>query len=182
MRERFKNNVNYYLHMLKIFNELAPFIEDCYREIGVREYSRILKITPPTASKILKNFESEDLLKKRTDKGYLLFRANRESDILKDLSRIYWRQRLKKIFDYINSEFHNPTIILFGSLAKLEAKKDSDIDIAILSKINKKINLEKYEKVFDREIQLFRFKSLNDIGKELRINIMNGYLIQGELR
>ena len=59
--------------MLKIFNDLEPFIEECYKEIGVREYSRIIKISAPTASKILKNFESEGLLKKRLDKGYLLF-------------------------------------------------------------------------------------------------------------
>lgn len=168
--------------MLKIFNELRPFIEDCYREIGIREYSRIMGITPPTASKTLKKFESEGLLKKREDKGYLLFRADRQSDILKDLSRIYWKQKLKKLIDYINQEFHDPSVILFGSLAKLEAKKDSDIDLALLTEINKKINFKKYEKLLQRNIQLFIFKSLDDISEELKINITNGYLIQGEIK
>lgn len=168
--------------MLKIFNELSPFIEDCYREIGIREYSRIMGITPPTASKILKKFESEKLLKKREDKRYLLFRTDRQSDILKDLSRIYWKQKLKKLINYLNQEFHDPSIILFGSLAKLEAKKDSDIDLAILSNINKNFNLGRYEKLLQRNIQLFVFKSLDNIKKELRINILNGYLIQGEIK
>ena len=168
--------------MLKIFNNLSPFIEDCYREIGIREYSRITKITPPTASKILKNFESEGLLKKREDKRHLLFRANKQSEILKDLSRLYWKQILKQIFDYINIEFHDPTIILFGSLSKLETRKDSDIDLVIITNLKKGINLEKYEKVFHKNIQIFMFKSLWDINKELKMNILNGYLIQGEIR
>ena len=168
--------------MLKIFNDLKPFIEDCYSEVGVREYSRIIKISAPTASKILKNFESEGLLKKRLDKGYLLFRSNRENEILKDISRMYWRQEFKEFFDYLSSEFHNPTIILFGSLTKLEAKKGSDIDVAILTNIEKKISLDKFEEIYNREIQLFIFKSINNINKELRMNVINGYLIQGELK
>ena len=167
--------------MLNIINDLAPFIEDCYREIGVREYAREIKITAPTASKKLKEFEKEGLLKKRTERNYLLFRTNRESYILKNISRIYWTEKIKKFIDYINSEFHTPTIVLFGSLVKLEAKKDSDIDLAILTNINKKINLSNYEKIYKREIQLFRFESLKDINKELQQNIINGYVIQGEL-
>jgi len=168
--------------MLKIFNELKPFIEDCYSEIGVREYSRIMKITAPTASKLLKNFESEGLLKKKEERGYLLFRTNRESDVMKDLSRSYWKQRFKSLIDYLNSELHESNIILFGSMAKLEANKDSDIDLAILTNISKGINLDKYEKMLSRKIQLFIFKSLNDVPKELKINIINGYLIQGEIK
>lgn len=161
--------------MLKIFNNLSPFIEDCYREIAVREYSRIMNITAPTASKLLKYYEKENLLKKRQYRNYLLFRANRESEILKDISKTYWKQQLKKIIEKINEEFHYPTIILFGSLTKLETKSNSDIDLVILSKINKKINL-KYK---NRKIQLFIFHSLDKINKELKSNILNGYLIQG---
>ena len=168
--------------MLKIFNNLKPFIEDCYEERSVREYSLIANMSPPTSSKILKNFEKENILKKREYRNHLLFRANRESFLLKDLSRIYWKQRLQILFDFLNEEFHYPVIILFGSLAKLESRSDSDIDIAIFSKINKKIDLEKYEKKFKRKIQLFIFNSLEKINKELRGNIMNGYLIHGELK
>jgi len=169
--------------MLKIINNLYPFIEDCYNEIGVREYSRLIKITPPTASKLLKGFELEGLLKKRIDRGYLLFRANRENFTLKDLSKIYWKQKLKGVIEYINSQLYNPSIILFGSLTKLETKKDSDIDLAVFTNINKNINLEKFEKSFKRKIQLFKFKSISNINsKELKMNILNSYIIQGVIK
>jgi len=168
--------------MLRIFNNLKLFFEDCYGEIGVREYSRLMKISAPTASKLLKDFESEGLLKKRIDRGYLLFKANRESEILKDLSRIYWKEKLKEVIEYLNEESYNPIIILFGSLAKLESKKNSDIDLVILTKTHKKIDLSKYEKKLGREIQSFFFKSLKDIPENLKLNVINGYILKGELR
>ena len=169
--------------MLKIINNLRPFIEDCYNEIGVREYSRIMKITPPTASKLLKGFELEGLLKKRIDRGYLLFRANRENSTLKDLSKIYWKQNLKDVIEYINSHLYDPTIVLFGSLTKLETKKDSDIDLTIFTNLKKNIDLKKFEKSFKRKIQLFKFKSISNINsKELKMNILNSYIIQGVIK
>jgi len=169
--------------MLKIINNLHLFIEDCYNEVGVREYSRLMKITPPTASKLLKELELEGLLKKRKDRKYILFRANRESSILKDLSKIYWKQKLKEVIEYINSQLYDPVIILFGSLTKIETKKDSDIDLVIFTNINKNINLEKFEKSFKRKIQLFKFKSISNINsKELKMNILNSYIIQGVIK
>jgi hypothetical protein len=166
--------------MLDILNNLKPFFEDCYKEIGVREYSRIVKISPPTASKLLKDFETEGFLKKREERGFLLFRTNRENSVLRDFSRIYWRIKLANLINHLNSEFHNPTIILFGSLSKLEVSSSSDIDITILTRIKKNTNLDKYEKELGRKIQLFRFDSSAKINsKELKNNIFNGYLIEG---
>ena len=48
--------------MLNIINNLKPFIEDSYRRINVREYSRLMKISPPTASKTLFELSKEGLL------------------------------------------------------------------------------------------------------------------------
>src|SRR3989344_3325281 len=39
--------------MLEIFNSLEPFFKENYRRINVREYARIQKISPPSASKYL---------------------------------------------------------------------------------------------------------------------------------
>ena len=48
--------------MLDIINNLTLFFEDNYAKINVRRYSRIMKISPPTASKLLKKYEEENLL------------------------------------------------------------------------------------------------------------------------
>lgn len=165
--------------MLKIINDLKPFFEDCYQEIGVREYSRMAKITPPTASKLLKEFGSEGLLKEKKDKLYLLFRANRESNHLKDLSRIYWREKFDELFEEFEKEMPGSRVIIFGSLSKLEAKKDSDIDLAVISKYLRKINMERFEKKYGRKIQAFYFKSMKDINTNLKENILEGFVIKG---
>lgn len=169
--------------MLDIINKLKPFIEDCYKELGVREYSRATKISPPSASKLLKEFESQGILKKRADRRYLLFRANKESLVLKDISIIYWKEKLKKIIEQLNSKFYNPTIVFFGSLTKLETNENSDIDFVIFTKIKKDVNLNEYERDLKRKIQLFKFESLSSINnKELKIEILNGHIVQGEIK
>lgn len=167
--------------MLKIINNLGPFFEDCYDEIGVREYSRLVGVSPPTASKLLKNSSKEKFLNFRKDKGYFLFRANRENEILREFSRIYWKIKLSELISYLELELNFPTIILFGSLSKLEAKKESDIDIAVITTTKKKLNFNRFEKKFKRNIQIFYFDSLDKIKTELKKNILNGYFLKGEI-
>ena len=167
--------------MLEKINSLAPFFEDCYREISVREYAREVKISPPTASKVLKEFEKQGLLLMRKERGFLLFRINRESEIAKDISRIYWKVKLKEFINYLERNLHSDAIVLFGSLSKLEATEKSDIDIAVFSKIKKDLDLKKFEKNLGREIQMFIFDSFEKVNKQLKPSILNGYLIRGNV-
>src|SRR3989338_3143094 len=108
--------------MLEIINNLSPFFEDCYRRINVREYARKIKISPPTASKLLSVYHREGFLKKESYKNYILFYSNKESREFIELSKIYWGIRLTDIVEFLNKKLTNPTIVLFGSLAKAETK------------------------------------------------------------
>jgi len=168
--------------MLEIINNLNPFFEDNYIRIGVREYARILNISPPSASKVLKNLEKEDILKSEEEKRYLYFFANRENNLFIAIQRVYYLNRIKEtgLLDHLEKVLISPTIILFGSLAKAEAKKDSDIDIAIFTKSEKKPDLTDFEKVLKRNIQIFCFNSREDVkNKMLLNNILNGIIISG---
>jgi len=168
--------------MLDIINNLKPFFEDNYRRINVREYSRIMKISPPTASKMLFEYHKQELLLIEKDRNYLFYYANRNSKIFADLSRIYWKLKLKNLVNYLNNILTSPTIILFGSLSKAETKIDSDIDLCVLSH-KKDIHLAKIESNLKRKIQLSFFNSLEDIkSKELKNNIINGYILEGRLK
>lgn len=165
--------------MLKIINDLEPFFEDNYRRIHVREFAKLQKISPPTASKRLESLNKENLIKKEIDKQYYYYFANKDSFIFKDLQRIYWKEKLEKVglIEEITNQTFNPTIILFGSLAKAEAKVDSDIDLAIITISSKELDLRKFEKKLNKEIQIFKFKTINDIPLELKNNILDGYKI-----
>jgi len=167
--------------MLRIINNLSPFFEDCYRRINIREYSRMMNISPPTASKLLSNYNKEGLLLFEKDRGFIYYYANKESKDFIDFSRIYWRIMLFDFLEYLNKQLLSPSVVLFGSLAKAEAKQDSDIDLCILAD-KKELNISGFEKKLKRKIQLFFFESMNGIkNKELVNNILNGYILKGRI-
>jgi len=168
--------------MLNIINNLKPFFEDCYRRVNVREYSRIIKISPPTSSKLLSKYHKVGLLLIEKDKNYIYYYANKDSKNFIDLSRIYWRNQFSGILDYLNKKLLNPNVILFGSLAKAETKIDSDIDLCVIAR-EKELRFSEYERKLKRKVQLFIFNSIEDIGnKELSNNILNGYILNGRIR
>jgi len=167
--------------MLKIINDLQPFFEDCYRRINVREYAKIMVISPPTASKMLSLYNSEGLLLNEPYKNYLFFYTNKESRNFIGLSRMYWGYKLKEITSFMEKELTAPAIILFGSLSKAEAKSDSDIDLAVFAH-KKELDISHFEKKLKRKVQIYWFKSIKDIkSKELANSIINGHTLSGRL-
>jgi len=168
--------------MLNIINNLKPFIEDCYRRINVREYSRLMKISPPTASKLLSEFNKEELLLIEKDRNYIFYYANKNNKIFTDLSRIYWKIKLNELINFLDENLITPTVILFGSLSKAETKEDSDIDLCVIGH-KKELNLKNFEDDLRRKIQLFFFSSIENIkDKGLVNNIINGYILNGRLK
>jgi len=168
--------------MLKIINSLEPFFEDCYRRINVREYAKIIHISPPTASKTLDLYHHEGLLSKERFRNYIMFYANKDNKQFTDLSRMYWDIKLKELVDFMEKKLTSPTIILFGSLSKAEAKQDSDIDLAVFAH-KKDLKIGIFEKELKRKIEIFWFNSLKNIkSKELANNIINGYILKGHLQ
>ena len=164
--------------MLKIFNNLSPFFEYNYREISVREYSRIIKISAPTASTVLKKYAKEGLLISKQERNHILYRLNRQSYFSLDLQKAYYRIKLNKLVEYLTIHFNYCTIILFGSLIKGETIINSDIDLFI-NTTNKDIILSKFEKKFNRKIQLHFKSELRN--KNLENNIKLGIVLHGSM-
>lgn len=160
--------------MLKIFYKLAPFFEDCYREISIREYSRIVKVSPPTASKELNSFFKEGVLLKEEKRRFIFYNANRNSHLFKDLAVAYWRNELYNLFKDYQEDFLYKNIILFGSIARQENTVDSDVDLFV--DMNKKeFDFSRVEKKLNRQIQLHFKDSLKN--KYLKRNIDKGVKI-----
>ena len=81
--------------MLKIINDLVLFFKDHSRKINVREYARLMKISPPTASKLLSEYEKEGLLLKEKFRNFIFYSANSRNLNFKDLEKIYCRENKK---------------------------------------------------------------------------------------
>ena len=163
--------------MLKILNDLKPFFEDNYRRINVREYARLREISPPTASKFLSGLEKEKLLRREKERRFILYVANRENRTFIILSRLYWYSKIEKsgLLEYLQKEFINPTVILFGSFSEAEVVPQSDIDLVLFSVSKKGVDLRLFEKKLNRKIHLLVFKDIKDISnKNLLRNILKG--------
>lgn len=168
--------------MLKIFADLRPFFEDNYRRINIREYSRITKMSPPSASKLLRNYYKEGLLGMEKEKNYIYYLANKDDKVFIELLRAYWLQRFEKagLMAYLESEYISPVVILFGSFSKAEIKPGSDIDIAVFSPAAKTTDVRKFERTLGRSVQLFTFKSQGAVeNKDLLKNILSGFMLSG---
>lgn len=165
---------------------LELFFKEPEKEFYVREISRILKKSPTTISKHLKNLEKKKLLIKENKFNHLLFKANNEDLRFKNTKLNYNLEIIREsgIIDYLSEEFNNPeAIILFGSYAKGENIRKSDIDLLVISPLKKDVKLEKFEKKLGK-MQLF-VESRKDItkmkktNKELLNSFINGKILYG---
>lgn len=164
---------------------LNLFIENSEKEFHVREISRTLKLSPTTASKYLKELEKKGFLLSEEKFRHLIFKS---SDNLKFKSKkIEYNLSLIResgLIDYLIENYEPETIILFGSFAKGENTKKSDIDLLVISSVKKELELNKFESKLSHPIQVF-LHSKSDIerikknNKELLNNWLNGIKLHG---
>ena len=170
-------------------NILTPFIEEPEKEFHVRELSKILKKSPTTISKYLKEYAKEKILISENRLNHLFFKANTESRGYKSRKIAYNLSLLETsgLIDFIEKELNYPPgIILFGSFAKGENSKRSDIDIFVLTPMKKEIDLKKFEKKIGHVIQLFvhsekEMEKMKNSNKELLNSFLNGIVLRGNI-
>lgn len=157
--------------MLKIFYLLENFFNDVYWEISVRRYAKEMKLSPPTASKILKGFEKENLLLSAKKGIYLYFRPNKDGILFQGLAKLYWQSILFNETAELHKQVLFRKIILFGSLAKTENTTNSDVDLYVDVE-RKSLDVTKLEKKLKRKIQLHFSDSMKN--PNLKKNIEKG--------
>ena len=153
------------------------------REFQVREISRLSFVPKTTVQRILGDLIKEKMvvakkgnvfrsyLADNTSFWYLFFKRN-------DLVEHIYSSGLVTFLEDI---FHPKTIILFGSGAKGEYVKESDIDLFLLAG-EKNIDLSKFEKKLKRKINVIFKESYSDLNAELFNNIINGVKLSGYIK
>ena len=166
---------------------LELFIREPEREFHVREIAKLLKKSPTTISKYLKDYEFRKILTSSKKLNHLLFKANTESMRFKQLKLSYNLNTLNEsgLIDYLTEEFNHPkAIILFGSFAKAENNKNSDVDILVVSNLKKQVELGKFRKKIGNEIQIFihsdkEIQNMKKTNKNLLNSFINGITLYG---
>ncbi len=159
------------------------FLDNPLKRMRVRQIERELRVPLPSVIRYTKELVKENLLKVENISNVRLFSADRASVEYIFEKKIHNLRKIKdsNLMPYLKNELSNPLIILFGSFGKGEDLPESDIDLFIQTN-KKEVNLQKYQKILGKNIQIFLFKDISLIkNKHLANNIINGTVLNGFL-
>lgn len=150
---------------------------------NARGLSMALGTSQPAISKALPFLEKQGFITVIKDKKSkrLSIELNRENPRVIGMKRA---DNIRQIYESGLAEFLKETfpacaVILFGSFAKGEDTRKSDIDIAVVGAEGKTLDMSVFEKYLMKEIRVNFYQSFKEIHKELRNNILGGILISG---
>jgi len=149
--------------------------------LRVRQIERLLKLPLPSVIRYTYELEQEKILKKVNISDVNFYRVHRSSGKFILEKKLFNIKSLYEsgLIDYLIMECNNPTIVLFFFFFKGEDVEKSDIDLYIEHTKNV-TNLDKFEKILERKIQVFNYKNIEEIkNKELANNIINGMTLNG---
>jgi predicted nucleotidyltransferase len=162
---------------------LGLFFQFPTQRFHIREIARELKISAPTVSTLVNRLVREGLLNRTKTKVLDEVKANFDSKEFRWHKRLYNITKLydSNFIDFLEEQYGRPeAIVAFGSFSRGEDVEKSDIDIAIITKRQLKLNLNKFEKLFKRNISLHEI-GLSKAGKEFLNNLANGIVLSGYL-
>ena len=163
-------------------NILSLFFDEPVKEFGLREIARLAKLPKTTASRHLVNMVKEKLVLAKKGKlpvyvandDYFFFRFYKKFYSIDDIYH-------SGLISMLEEQLYPRCIILFGSFAKGEYIKKSDIDIFVQAK-EKKVDLSLFERKLKHSINIIFAEDLKDLSKELFNNIINGVKLSGYIK
>ncbi len=178
------------INKLKLTNLQQDILRLLFVKAGIllnqRQIANSLNVSQPAVMKALPILEKENFILIKKDKETKRWAIGLNGDNYKvmQLKRV---DNLKQIYEYgladfLEKEFAGAVIILFGSYSRGDDTINSDIDIAVIGRKEKIVNLEKFEKMFGREIRINFYNSFKDIHKNLKENLFNGIVLFGGIR
>ena len=152
-------------------------------ELSQREIAKILNVSPTSVSNSTRKLKDSNLIKVEKTKTINFVSFNRDEQRAIDLKRV---ENLRNIYisglsAYLEKELAGATVILFGSYSKGEDTNTSDIDIAVVERKDKILELEKFEKILNRRINVSFYDSWKSIHTHLKNNILNGIILHGSV-
>lgn len=163
---------------------LQPFFSDPDRDnIGLREISKLIGLSPSSVKIHLDRFVKDDILKKGDFRSMPIYWAHQADERFRYLKKLNTINKLYTtgVIEHLANVCQPDVIILFGSASRGEDMKESDIDLYIQSE-EKKLELKEFEKQLQRKIQLHFYTHFNKLSPELKNNILNGIILSGYLK
>ena len=160
---------------------MEVFFQEPTKVHFIREIGRKINLAQTSTRNNIKELERKRLITRKKAEPFDGLVANRENEDFIEYKKIYNLYSLLDVKKKIIEEVHPKTIVLFGSYLRGEDIETSDIDLLIVSKVNKEIDFSKQEKLLERSIHLMFIKDASDLDKNLKKKIRNGFVLHGEL-
>ena len=151
--------------------------------LNQRAIARLLDVSSPAIMKALPKLEKEGLitLKQDEESKRWSIELNRDDVRVMGLKR---SDNLSQLYEssliaFLSDKFPAAIIILFGSYSYGTDTVDSDIDIAIITKKEKEVDLTSFNKELERNITIQFYESLSGIHNNLKNSIINGIVLNG---
>ena len=135
------------------------FLEKPYEEIYLRKLARELQLSPFAVKKYADLLIKEDVIKEERKANLRYFRANVNNLFFKHLKIAFSINLILNsgLLNFLKENLANvSSIVLFGSMAKGEDDKNSDVDALIIGK-EKHLDLKKFEEKIGKDITLYIF-------------------------
>jgi len=174
----------YKLKFTRLQNEIFRLL--CVKvgvDLNQRAIAGLLGVSPTAVAKAIIGLEKEGLatIEKSKIMNLISIKLNRDNQRAVALKRT---ENLKQIYEsglaeFLEEKFAGSTIILFGSYSLGEDTINSDIDIAVIKRERKQLNLTKFENILERKININFYGNFGSINKHLRENLFNGIVLAG---
>lgn len=160
----------------KVFEEIASKPNTFF---SLRELARICGLSPAGTLKILKQLVSEKLAVREKD----AYQANVDNKGFISIKRALNLHAVlaSGLVEFMREKIDFEALVLFGSYARGEDNENSDIDLLVVSKHKKELDLSKFSKPLKKPITL-HILDLTTAKKEFKNNIINGIVLDGYLR
>jgi len=168
------------------FRILAVFLKEPYREFYLREVASHAKVSVSTVKAYLDSLVSDEFLLRSKRANLTLFKANTENSAFKHFKIAYFLRHLRPLIRHLRQKYERSSIILYGSCARGEDDKDSDIDLLIIGRAEK-VELTDFERKLNRTITLlvYSYQDWEEKAKQdeafYESIITDGLVIQGNL-
>lgn len=167
--------------LLKVF---SIFCEEPLEIHYIKEISKKIDLAPTSVRNHLAELLQQNIINKKKGERFIGFIANRDNEDFLFYKKIINLINIKEsgLIKFIIDSIYPQAIIIYGSYLRGEDIKDSDIDIFILTKVKKRLNFEKFEKILKRRIHILSGVNIKDLPLELKLEINNGFVLYGYLK
>lgn len=145
----------------------------------IREIGRRIKLAQTSVRNHIRDLEKKKLIVIKSAKPFNGFVANRENEEFLFYKQAYNFYSLLELRKIIVNALHPRAIIVFGSYSRGEDIEESDIDILVITKVKKEIEIKAIEKKMGRKINLIFKESLEKLEEPIKDNALNGWVIYG---